>query len=466
MLTELASKVRDGRVSAAELVELAYDLIEKLDGELHAVVALRDHDRALREARAVEASARAGDADAFPLLGLPLLVKDNHDVAGMRTTYASVLFEDAPAAERDALVVERLRAAGAIVVGKSNLPELAFSGFTDSDLFVAARNPWGTEWSPGGSSGGSGAALAAGMVPLATATDGGGSIRIPAALCGLAGLKPTNGLVGRRPIPSWMDLSTDGPLATTVDDAALLLEVTAGGAGGDIGSVFGWSSRPSMPSRVIAAPRTWDFGPLPAGVDERYRASLAAIESSLGLAVEEIEPASILGGLGDPADDWFVLVSVEELQWIGRERVVENLDRFSPGFRFSMELALDVPLDRYVAARRNRFAYARRFDELLGEDAVFVCPTLGFEGWLADGTLPGSTEPAGADGYNAGEANLTGHPAISVPSGLCPNGIPFGLQITGPRWRDDIVLEFARAWERANPWERVAPGYDPFDVPG
>jgi Asp-tRNA(Asn)/Glu-tRNA(Gln) amidotransferase A subunit family amidase len=404
--------------------------------------------------------ARAGEE--LPLFGLPLLVKDNHDVAGMRTTFASVLFEDAPPAERDALVVERLRASGAIVVGKSNLPEFAFSGFTDSDLFVAARNPWGTEWSPGGSSGGSGAALAAGMVPLATATDGGGSIRIPAAFCGLVGLKPTNGLVARRPIPSWMDLSTDGPLASTVDDAALLLDVMRGGMGGDIASVPAWSARGGMPSRVIAAPRTWDFGPLPPGVDERYRASLASIEGSLGLPVEEVEAASILGGLGDPGEDWFVLVSVEELGWIGRERVVQSLDRLSPPFRFAMEFALEVSIDRYVAARRNRFAYAARFDELLGDDAVFVCPALGYEGWLADGSLPGTDEPVESDGYNVGEANLTGHPAMSLPFGLCPNGIPFGLQVTGPRWRDDLVLEFGRAWERANPWEPVAPGYEPF----
>ncbi len=461
MLTELVSRVRDGAVGAGELVELAYHRIDALDGELHAVVALRDRDEALAEARAMQARA----TEQLPLLGLPLLVKDNHDVAGMRTTFASVLFEDAAPAERDSLVVERLRAAGAIVIGKSNLPEFAFSGFTDSDLFVSARNPWGTEWSPGGSSGGSGAALAAGMVPLATATDGGGSIRIPAAFCGLVGLKPTNGLVARRPVPSWMDLSTDGPLASTVDDVSLLLEVTRGRAGGDIGAIPSWTPRGGMPSRVIAAPRTWDFGPLPPGVDERYRASLASIESSIGLPVEEIEPAAVLGGVGgvdDPGEDWFVLVSVEELGWIGRERVVEHLDRVSPPFRFAMEFALDVSLDRYVRARRNRFAYAARFDELLGEDAVFVCPALGYEGWRPDGTLPGGDGPAEADAYNVSEANLTGHPAISLPFGQCSNGIPFGLQVTGPRWRDDLVLEFAQAWERANPWEPVAPGYEPF----
>lgn len=456
MLAELVAAIRERRVSARELVEMAYERIEKHDGALNAVVALRDRNEALAEADPVSLGG--------PLAGLPLLVKDNHDVAGMRTTYGSALFADAAPAEGDALVVERLRAAGAIVVGKTNLPEMAFAGFTDNDVFGATGNPWGTAWSPGGSSGGSGAALAAGMAPLATATDGGGSVRIPAAFCGLAGLKPTNGLVARRPIHSWMDLSTDGPIASTVADVRLLLEVMRGPTPGDLGAVTGWSPRPDMARRVVASPRTWDWGPLPAAMEERYRAALASIDRDLGLPVEEIEPASLLGGVGDPADDWIVLVAIEELTWIGRERVRDNLDRLSPPFRDSMEAALEIGVDRYLEARRHRYGYARRMDELLGNDAVFVCPTMGYEGWLANGSLPATGEPAGGEGYNNGEANLTGHPALSVPAGVSPNGIPFGLQITGPRFGDDMVLAFGEAWERANPWPPVAPGYEPFAV--
>jgi Asp-tRNA(Asn)/Glu-tRNA(Gln) amidotransferase A subunit family amidase len=461
VLSELVSDVREGRTSAAELVDMAFQRIEKLDGELNAVVALRDRDEALDEAHGKQATALTAGDDASPLLGLPLLVKDNHDVAGMRTTFGSVLFVDAPPATHDALVVERLRAAGAIVVGKSNLPEMAFSGFTDGDLFAPARNPWDAAWSPGGSSGGAGAALAAGLVPLATATDGGGSVRIPAAFCGLAGLKPTNGLVARRPIHSWMDLSTDGPMASTVDDVGLLLEVMRGPATGDITAVAEWTPHPSMPMRVIASPRTWDWGPLSPGMDERYRAALAGLDE-LGLSVEEIPPASLFGDLGDPGDDWFVLTSVEELTWLGRERVQENLQRLSAPFRFAMDIALGVSVDRYLQARRNRLAYAARMDELLGDDGVFVCPTMGSEGFLANGDLAETGEPAGGEAYNCGEANLTGHPALSVPGGVCPNGIPFGLQITGPRWRDDMVLELGRTWERANPWPAVAPAYERF----
>jgi amidase/aspartyl-tRNA(Asn)/glutamyl-tRNA(Gln) amidotransferase subunit A len=456
VLADLVAAIRSKRVSGRELVEMAYERIDEHDGALNAVVALRDRDEAVGEADRVSSDG--------PLVGLPLLVKDNHDVAGMRTTYGSALFADASPAEIDGLVVERLRGAGAIVVGKTNLPEMAFAGFTDNVVFGPTRNPWGTEWSPGGSSGGAGAALAAGLAPLATATDGGGSVRIPAAFCGLVGLKPTNGLVARRPIHSWMDLSTDGPMASSVADLRLLLDVMRGATPGDLGAVTGWSPRPDMPSRVVASPRTWDWGPLPPTMDERYRRALESIEGDLDLPVEEVEPEALLDGVGDPADDWFVLVAVEELTWIGRERVRDNLDRLSPPFHDSMEAALEIGVDRYLEARRHRYGYARKVDELLGNDAVFVCPTMGHEGWLANGSLPATGEPAGGEGYNNGEANLTGHPSLSVPAGVSPNGIPFGLQITGPRFRDDMVLAFGEAWERANPWPAVAPGYEPFAI--
>ena len=461
MLAELAGDVREGRVSSTELVELAYERIARLNGDLNAVIALRPEEEGIAEAEKRQASASDPD-EPLPLLGLPLLVKDNTDVAGMRTTNGSLLLQDAAPAERDARVVARLRDAGAIVVGKTNVPEFSFFGFTDNLVYGPTHNPWGVEWSPGGSSGGSGAALASGMAPLATGTDGGGSVRIPAALCGLVGLKPTNGLVGRWPIHSWMALSGDGPLATTVADLRLVLDVMRGPEYGDIGSAPVMEPPDGRVARVVAAPRTLDWGPLPPAMDEQYRAALRSIERDLRLPVEEIEPSSIFTSGGDPGEDWFVLVAAEELQAIGRERVVATMDQLSPRFRSYVEFALEVSVDRYVEARRNRFAYARAMDELLGTDAVFVCPTLGHEGWLADGRLPGTDEPAGGDGYNTGEANISSHPAMSVPAGVSPNDIPFGLQVTGPRFRDDLLLAFAEEWEAANPWPLTAPGYDPF----
>src|SRR3982074_2136949 len=229
------SRVRDavvaGTLSAEEVVGVALERIERFNPALNAVVALRAEE-ALADARAADKARKDGHA-AGPLAGVPVLVKDLEDVAGMRTTQGSVIFADAPLALVDGLVPSRLRAAGGIVVGKTNLPEFACEGYTSNLLFGTTRNPWSLDWTPGGSSGGSAAVVAAGMVPVATATDGGGSIRIPAAFCGLVGIKPTNGVIGRRPIPDWIDFSTDGPFATTVADLRLLLSVESGPVPGD-----------------------------------------------------------------------------------------------------------------------------------------------------------------------------------------------------------------------------------------
>jgi len=195
----LATSVREKRVSAVELVRASIDRIERTNPSLNAVVALRAEE-ALEEATNVDRRVSAGDK-LGPLAGIPFLVKDTENSAGMQTTYASLLFADAQPAQCDDLAPRRLRAAGAIAIGKTNTPEFAFEGYTDNRLFGPTRNPWGTDWSPGGSSGGSAAALAAGMSPVATASDGGGSIRISAALCGLVGIKPTMGVIGRDPIP-------------------------------------------------------------------------------------------------------------------------------------------------------------------------------------------------------------------------------------------------------------------------
>jgi Asp-tRNA(Asn)/Glu-tRNA(Gln) amidotransferase A subunit family amidase len=463
MLAELAEAVRARRISAVELVTKSFERIERLNPIVNAVTVLRA-DEALEDARALDARG------AGPLAGLPLLVKDNTDAAGMVTVFGSRTKLDSPPAARSEITVERLVAAGAVIVGRTNIPEFAFQGWTDNDVYGASRNPWGLDWSPGGSSGGSGAALAAGLAPIATGTDGGGSIRTPAAFCGLVGLKPTAGLVGRRPIPSWLDLSTQGPLATTVADARLLLEVIRGPVEGDPTAAPSWSPSDAMPARVLATPRTWDFGPLPSEVDALFRLALDAIERDLGVPVEEITPPALfptaIANGADPGQDWYVTVTVEELHWLGRAFVEVHMEEFSAPFRFEMENALRFTLEEYLAARHRRFDYAADLDRLLGDDGVLVCPTHGYAGWMADGTLPGTNEPARSEGYNTGEFNLSGHPSMSVPAGTCSNGLPFGLEVTGPRWRDDLVLEFGAAWEREHPWRPTAPGHTPFTVDG
>jgi len=484
MLAELAELVQSRGVSAIEMVRRAYERVGSLNGDLNAVVALRDEEEAVAEARGLDERVRRGER-LGPLAGAPFLVKDAQDLAGMRTTQGSLLLAEAPPATRDALSVARLRAAGAIPIGKTNVPEYCFEGFTDNLLFGATRNPWAPEWSPGGSSGGSAAALAAGMVPIATATDGGGSVRIPASFCGLFGLKPTNGLVGRDPIPSWIDFSTDGPLALSMADLRLLLAVQSGPAHGDLtalpaelaarlvgpdAAASASGAPPRRPSLVLAAPRFVDWGPLPNAVADQFDAALTSLEKDLGLPVESIAPAQILGGgdeAANAAEDWFLMCACEQANTMGREAIEAGAERFYPGFLAAMRAGLAVSIEDYVAARRRRFAYARALDELLGADRLLVTPTTPQEGFYADGREVGAKRPGtGVSSYNTQVQNMTGHPALSAPAGRSPNGVPFGLQITGPRFADALVLDIGNAWERAHPGERVAPGFESFLTAG
>jgi len=464
MLQELAGMVRARTVSARELVERALARIERHDGALNAVVALRAEE-ALAEADAVDAAAARGER-LGPLAGVPLLAKEVHDVKGMPTTQASLVFAEAAPATRDCLHIARLRHAGTIVVGKTNIPEFCFEGFTANLLYGVTRNPWAPDWSPGGSSGGSAAAIAAGMVPVATAGDGGGSIRIPAAFCGLAGIKPTHGLVARDGVPSWMDFTTDGPIAVSIDDLRLLLSVEAGPAAGDPAALPAGSvdlaPGQALPRRVFAAPRFADWGPLPAIVADLFADALQTLEADLGLPVEPLEPGEVLRS-GNVDADWTLTASTEQAHEFGREWIEANADRFHPAFLGAMTFGLGVSIEDYIAARRRRFAYVRELDELLGTDAVLVSPTMAVEGFPADGVLPGEEAPGTPwSAYNTQAQNVTGHPALTVPAGVCPNGVPFGLQITGPRLADGMVLALGAAWERARPWPRVAPGYEEF----
>ncbi len=227
-LTDLANSVRSRTISARELTEMALDRIETLNPRFNAFVALNP-ERALADAAALdEVIAKGGNPG--PLAGIPLAVKDNHDAVGFRTTHGAPVLADAPLATADSPFVARLRAAGCIIVGKTNMPEFASSSNTTNAVFGPTANPFNTAHGPGGSSGGSAAALAAGMVPLATGSDGGGSIRLPSACCGLSGMKPSLGRVpGGGPTPqSWIDMSTSGPMARRIVDIVTALEVAVG----------------------------------------------------------------------------------------------------------------------------------------------------------------------------------------------------------------------------------------------
>jgi Asp-tRNA(Asn)/Glu-tRNA(Gln) amidotransferase A subunit family amidase len=445
------------------MVAEALDRIARLDPAINAVVALRA-EAAHREAETIDAAIARGER-VGPLAGVPVLVKDLEDVAGLLTTQGSLLFADAAPASEDGVIPARLRAAGAVIVGKTNLPEFATEGFTDNLLFGATGNPWSLPHSCGGSSGGSAAAVAAGMVPIATATDGGGSIRIPASFCGLVGLKPTHGVIGRYPPHDWIDFSTFGPFATSVADLRLLLSVETGPVPGDpTARPTGWATDPARrPTHLLAAQRTSDLGPLPPAMLARFEEAVRALADVLGLAPAWMEPTAFFAE-GDPDLDWFTLATAEHVAALGRPWVEANLGRMHPASRAFMEVGLATGIEAYLEARRRRFGYVRRLDDLLGRSSLLLTPTIASEGWSADGrvTLDGTPGMLGPEVYSTAVQNVTGHPAITLPAGRSANGVPFGLQVTGPRHADDLLLDVAAAWEAAYPWPEVAPGYEPF----
>jgi Asp-tRNA(Asn)/Glu-tRNA(Gln) amidotransferase A subunit family amidase len=457
-LRELSADVAARRIGSHELVSESLRRIEKLDPDLGAVVALQAEE-ALDEAKRLDVTI-AGGAAAGPLAGLPLLVKDMTDVAGMRTTFGSLVFAEAEPATSDALVVARLRAAGAIVVGKTNMPEFAADGFTANLVFGATRNPWNPSRTPGGSSGGSGAAIAAGMAAIATATDGGGSIRIPAAYCGLFGLKPTNGVIGRDPIPDWIDYSTDGPLTARSDDLRVLLDVLTGPTPGDPTTT---TRRPDVEATIgpVVSVEQWvPDASLPQETELAFRTAIARFAEIFGVDPRPLRPTDVFGDM-NPEDDWITVVGFEHANTFGRSWFEEHREQLSPSGLSFLEGGLQVTAEEYMAARRRRFAATRVLDELLGPDGLLLSPVMVRDALPAEGPSEGMTSN---DLYVTTLQNITGNPAVSLPAGAFPSGVPFGLQVTAPRFRDDVLLTIADRWEEAEGAPPTPPGYEPFGV--
>jgi Asp-tRNA(Asn)/Glu-tRNA(Gln) amidotransferase A subunit family amidase len=451
VLRELAAAVRDGRVDPVDLVDESLRRIEAANPTLNAVTALRAEE-ALVEAKA---SPRLG-----ALAGLPLLVKDMARCAGMRTTFGSPLYADAEPDTVDDVVVARLRAAGAIVLGRSNTPAFGHTAVTTNHVYGATRNPWNPERSPGGSSGGSGAALIAGLVPLATASDGGGSVRIPASCCGLVGYKPTMGAIGRNVVPRWMSLSTQGTAGRTVDDVVVEASVTHGPAAGDVlalpsGAV---ALEPTRPARVLAC-RSFR-----ADVDDAIEAAFFdAIEA---LAADGLVPQLVAAPFDDVvAIDWFTVAAADLAESMMEHH--EHWESFEPSLSGQLAYGTAISTFDYIAAQRRRYEYAARLDELLGSDGVLLVPTVNASSWPAEGPMPtsaGAVENNLAVAVNTPDLNFTGHPAVSVPLGRDTDGVPFGLQIVAPRFGDALALGLAQVFERIRPWPTVAPGYEPYPM--
>lgn len=455
-LERIAKAHRTGKISVRTTVEHAIAQIEKNNVTLN-FLAENDFEQALKTA--AEMQDLTG-----PLAGVPVLIKDLEDVVGMPTRKGSVLLKDSPIKLSDSTVPNRLKKAGAIVLGKSTLPEFAIEGFTANLLDGVTRNPWNLELSPGGSSGGSAAALASGSIPIATATDGGGSIRIPSAFCGLVGLKPTNGAIGRWPVPDWIEYSTEGPMANSAADLALLAKVMYGPTAGD----------PSAPpisinnvpkeldyKKIYAMYRTSDLGdvtPQMAALLEQAVASLAKI---LQATVTWREPGSLFGK-NDPDLDWFIVAPAEHLVALGRDWVKAGLPKMHPSSQEFFAAAFDLSIDEYLLACRRRFDYAHTVMQLLGNDGLLVTCTNGMDGWLADGKQNKTESLLPPAAFNTALFNLTGNPVLNLPFGVLPNGLPFGFQIVAPHFKDEDLLAIATLWEKENPWPKIATGYEPF----
>jgi Asp-tRNA(Asn)/Glu-tRNA(Gln) amidotransferase A subunit family amidase len=445
VLSELAEGVRSKRVDPLDLVDESLSRIEASHTTLNAVTALRA-DEARAEARA---HPRAG-----ALAGLPVLVKDLARCRGMRTTLGSPLFADAAPDEVDDVVVARLKEAGAIVIGRSNTPAFGHAPFTTNPVFGATRNPWNPERSPGGSSGGSAAALAAALVPLATTSDGGGSVRIPASFCGLVGYKPSMGAIGRNVLPRWIGFSTMGATGRTVADVVLEASVILGPARGDFLSLprGGVAFEPHQPARVFAC-RSFRSTVDPV-IEAAFEDALASIARA-GTTVERVDAPSD----SSVAAAWFAISAAELAESLAGVR--DQWDTFEPSLADMVLFGDRITAAQYIGATRYRHEVAARFDDLLGEDAVLVTPVANVQSWAPDGPLPtNADDPAVA--LNTPDINFTGHPAVSVPLGHDDAGVPFGLQVVAPRFADGLALGLAEVLERERPWPTVAPGYEPY----
>lgn len=456
--TTLARLVRERELSPVELVANALERIEEVNPELNCFC-FTYPDEALEQAREAERAAVSGDP-LGPLHGIPIAIKDLTPTAGKRTTLGSKAFEHwVP--ERDAVVVERLRVAGAIMVGKTTTPELAWCGITQSRLWGVTRNPWDRSRYPGGSSGGSAAAVASGCVPLAEGTDMGGSVRIPAASCGIVGLKPSLGRIPLDFMPTQVDtIHHVGPLARTVADARLFLSATQGPDDRDLLSLPEPLDLSGLLDGSAAGLRLaldvdlgyYDVAP---GVEAEVRAAAAALADA-GAVVEEVELAWTPALPEAWVDGWAAYLAA-----CFGDAVAPFRDELDPGLAELLDHGSRlsaVALKRVEIVRSQAWAELRK---VLGRYDALLCPTLARTACPVGEHEPRAhVEPGG--GYT--ERDMTCEfncvspcPALSVPAGWAPDGLPVGLQIVAGRHRDDVALRIGAALERVRPWASRRP---------
>jgi Asp-tRNA(Asn)/Glu-tRNA(Gln) amidotransferase A subunit family amidase len=438
----LAAHVAERSLSARELTEAAIARIEEVNGAVNAFVAL-DPEAAMAQADEIDDRIAAGEY-VGPLAGIPIGVKDLEDAAGFVTTYGSALHADDPPAAEDSILVGRLRDAGCVVVGKTNTPEYGWKADTVNPLFGATGNPWALDRSAGGSSGGSAAAVMSGMVPLATGSDGGGSIRIPAAICGMSGLKPSLGRVpGGGPNPAgWPDLSTRGVMARDIRDVALALDAVIGPEPTDLRALpmpeVAWSRSIAnvLPPRRVGWSPTLGYATADPEVLDVCEQALAALED-LGTEVVLID--SVFDH--DPFDEWLRLIGAFHIRTFEPYLDGPAMDEVDPGLRELVEWArAEVSVLDVVRALDSAHLLNLRLVELFHRMPLLLTPTVaGQTPSIGEhGTIGGVPEPDWV--LYTYPFNLTRSPAGTVCAGFTNDGLPLGLQVIGPQHADVVVL--------------------------
>ncbi|MFJ8917346.1 amidase [Amycolatopsis sp. NPDC102389] len=449
--SELVAAYATGELSPVEATQNALRVIEERDGETNAFC-LVDADGALEQAKASEIRWRDGNPIGW-LDGVPASIKDMFLTQGWPTLRGSRCIDPDQPWDVDSPVTARLRENGLVLLGKTTTPELAWKGVTDNTLTGITRNPIDPSTTAGGSSGGSAAAVAAGMGELSVGTDGGGSIRIPASFCGIVGLKPTHGRIPLFPASPFGPLSHAGPMARSVDDTALLLDVLAMPDYRDPAalappvSTYREAVRRDVRGLIAAYSPTLGFVDVDPEVAEIVKSAVQSLGDA-GLHIEETDP-----GFADPKPAFDILWSTGAAKWLdtfpaGSETKVD------PGLRKVWEFGKTFSASDYLGANAERAALGILMGEFHTRYDVLITPTLPIPAFEAGHEVPPGSGLSGWPDWTpfTYPFNMTQQPAISVPAGRTSRGLPVGLQIVGPRHSDDLVLAVAKLLEEVRPW--------------
>jgi amidase len=451
---DLAQLMRTRAVSPIEVLRAHLAVIDKLNPRLNAMVAL-DAERALGAARAAEDAIVRGEP-LGALHGLPVGIKDITLTAGLRTTFGSPLYKD-NVPDIDAEVVRRLKAAGAIVLGKTNTPEFAAGANTVNAVFGATRNPWNPELSPAGSSGGSAVAVATGMVPLAQGTDFGGSIRVPAAFCGIAGIRPTPGLIPNYPMPlAWDPGQVNGPLARDAGDAALMLDAMVGFSRLTPTSVAPpWQSASetvahTRDARGLRVAYASDIAGI--GVDPEVDAICRRAAERLRDASASVTPVDFDASDGhDPYRTW------RGVWMVGQQFArLDLLEKFGDNLRGNVKAGMTVDALAIAKAEDTRLRVFHRFRELFEQYDVLLTPAAPVRPFPVTQNAPTEINGRPLESYidwiaPAFLITLVSLPAGSVPAGKTSDGLPVGMQIVAPRFEEPKILSLAKIVQQTNP---------------